>query len=246
MTLAALFAGGATHWARLVKIAPTVLVGMVFLVGAPSSVVKKMIGGPTETRYLLGVLVATAVCALWPVVLVPKLVPIAPVAGDSRNPLDATVWYAGALATLIGTTIYWALDVARDIHGIWLPLTIVMVLQVTPEATRHRLVHRVVGTVAGASFAVTIASFIHSQSVMYVLLAFTLIGIYATTGREPYGLFVFFLTTLVLLGVSASEPTIRGGEQRVLFTIIGATLAGTTLMIMDVVTRRRHLVAASA
>lgn len=238
LALGALFVGGASYWTRLSKLGPTVLVGMVFLVGAPAAVANKMIGGATETRYLLGVLIATAVCAFWPVVLLPKLVAVTPVAANEHNPLINVVPYTGVFAALLMATTYWALAFGEKTHGIWLPLTIVLVLQVTPEATRHRLIHRVGGTTLGAITVVAIVTFVPLGWGIHLAIAFAFVGIYATMGREPYGVFVFFLTTLVLIGVSASESAIVGGEQRLLYTLIGAALASAASVLMSAISRR--------
>lgn len=238
LALGALLVGGASWWVRLTKLGPTVLVGMVFLVGAPAAVANRMIGGATETRYLLGVLIATAVCAFWPVVVLPRLVPVTPVAADEHNPMVNVVTYTGVFAVLIMATTYWALEFGHATHGIWLPLTIVMILQVTPEATRHRLIHRVGGTTLGAVTAVALVTFIPPGWGIHLAIAVVFVGVYATMGREPYAVFVFFLTTLVLIGVSASEPAVLGGEQRLVYTLAGAVLACVALLVMELVSRR--------
>lgn len=237
LALGALLVGGASYWTRLTKLGPSVLVGMVFLVGAPAAVASRMIGGATETRYLLGVLIATTVCAFWPVVVLPRLVSITPIPADDHNPLVNVIPYTGVFAVLIMATSYWALAFGHRIHGIWLPLTIVMVLQVTPEATRHRLIHRVGGTTLGAITAVTIVMLVPPGWGIHLTIAVTFVGLYATMGREPYAVFVFFLTTLVLIGVSASESAVVGGEQRLLYTLIGAALATVAALLMAAISR---------
>ena len=241
LALGALLVGGASYWTRLTKLGPSVLVGMVFLVGAPPAVANRMIGGATETRYLLGVLIATAVCAFWPVVLLPRLVSITPIAADDHNPLANVVAYTGVFAVLIMATTYWALAFGHRIHGIWLPLTIVMVLQVTPEATRHRLIHRVGGTLVGALTAVTIVTLVPPGWGIHLAIAVVFVGLYATMGREPYAVFVFFLTNLVLIGVSASEPALLGGEQRLFYTLVGEALATVAAILMAAIARRSAL-----
>jgi hypothetical protein len=238
IALASVLVGAAVYWERLSKLGPTLLVGLVLLVAAPTPVAQKMTAGPTQSQYLLAVVVAAAVCAFWPVVLLPKLMPIEAVPAERRTSFDEAAYYAAALAVLVSATSYWALEFARDTHGVWLPLTIVLVLQVTPGLTIHRLLQRVYGTVLGAVAAALIVTFAHPQWSVHLLLAVALLGMYATNGREPYGLYAFFLTALILVGASASEPAASAIEQRVLYTVIGAGLAFLAVVVRGPVLRR--------
>lgn len=237
MALACVLVGAAGHWERLVKLAPTALVGMVFLVAAPAPVAQKLIGGPAESRYLFAILFATAVCAFWPVVILPRVMTIEAVPSDRQNSMVDTVRYASVLAVLVSCTTYWVLA-SRTSHGVWLPLTLIMVLQVTPGATRHRLFQRVYGTVGGAIAAAVIATFVHEQWAIGLVLIITLVGMFASLGREPYAVFAFFLTSLILIGVSASEPAIVASEQRVLDTVLGAAMALVAIVSSEFIARR--------
>ena len=61
-------------------------------------------------------------------------------------------------------------------------------------------------------------------------------------GREPYGRFVFFLTILILTGVSAGEPPLEASLQRIWFTLLGCGIA--IAVYLAKVTYLRHATAA--
>jgi hypothetical protein len=237
MALVCVMVGAATYWKRLSPFAP-ILAGVAFMLTAPVGLSEKMIGGPTETKYMLGVLAGTALCAFWPVVILPMRLKLTPVSAQVRNPLSQTVIYTTTLAILVSGATYYALEGGRTTHGVWLPLTLIMVLQVTPGATRHRMIQRVIGTVAGAAVAVLVATFVEPQWAVTLVLLIALLGLYDRVGREPYAVFAFFLTTLVLLGASASESAVVASEQRVLYTVAGVLLALVAMVVAEAVNRR--------
>jgi hypothetical protein len=237
MALACVMVGAATYWKRLSPFAP-ILAGVAFMLTAPRGLSEKMIGGPTETRYMLAVLAFTALCAFWPVVLLPFFLKMAPVSAQVHNSLSQTVIYTATLAIMVSAGTYYALEGGRTTHGVWLPLTLIMVLQVTPGATRHRIIQRVVGTIAGAVVAVLVATFVEPHWAVTLVLLVLLLGLYDRVGREPYELFAFFLTALVLLGASASESALVASEQRVLYTLAGVVLALVAMVIGEAIYRR--------
>ena len=163
---------------------------------------------------------------------------------DQRYSKPDTIRYVAAITVLVSSSMFYALAFARDTNGVWLPLTLIMVLRVGADATRHRAFQRLWGTIAGAAFAAVAASLVHPQWAIAALIVIALLGMFATMGREPYGLFAFFLTTLVLLATSAGEPVLEASYQRVLYTAIGAALAlaayGAKIGIADLVQHRRH------
>lgn len=224
MALACMFVGTSAYWARYGGFG-TILVGIAFIMASPAAVLDKLDVGPAGTRYLFGVLIGTAVCAFWPVVIVPFLQPTQGLPAALRNTKPDTMRYLVAITVLVSASMYYALEYARNTHGVWLPLTLIMVLKVGAQATKQRAFQRVWGTIAGAIFASVAASFIHEKWALIALILVALLGMSATVGREPYALFAFFLTTLVLLSVSFSEPAVEASYQRIFYTVLGSAIA---------------------
>lgn len=243
MALACLFVGTSAYWQRFGGFG-TILVGMAFIMASPASVVNRLDGGPSQTWYLVAVLIGAACCAFWPVVVAPWMHAVQAIPLDQRYSKPDTIRYVAAITVLVSSSMFYALAFARDTNGVWLPLTLIMVLRVGADATRHRAFQRLWGTIAGAAFAAVAASLVHPQWAIAALIVIALLGMFATMGREPYGLFAFFLTTLVLLATSAGEPVLEASYQRVLYTAIGAALAlaayGAKIGIADLVQHRRH------
>ena len=111
------------------------------------------------------------------------------------------------------------------------PLTLLMVLQVAPDTTRHRAFQRVYGTIAGALASAVLATVFHGTWVIAVVAVIAFFGLLATMGHQPYSVYAFFLTVLVLLGVSATEPPLEASLQRIVYTVIGCALALTAYLI---------------
>ena len=73
---------------------------------------------------------------------------------------------------------------------------------------------------------------------LLVLWALLLLGMLAMAGREPYSLFAFFLTAVVLLGVSATEPAAEASAQRIMYTVLGAAIALAVYFLTVAMARR--------
>ena len=182
-------------------------------------------GGPAQSKYLFAILVGTIACAFWPVIFAPMMGVVKDIPKTLHNTRADTTRYLVTMTILVSLSTFYALAYARDSNGVWLPLTLLMVLQVAPGATKHRALQRAYGTVAGAVLSAVVATAFHSTWVIAVIAMIAFLGLLATVGREPYSVFAFFLTILVLLGVSATEPPLEASMQRIVYTGIGCAIA---------------------
>lgn len=130
-----------------------------------------------------------------------------------------------AAATAAGTALFTLLGLS---HGIWIPLTTLLVLQPNFGTTWQRAIHRTVGTLVGA-VAASLAVFVLHQNTAYeIIIAGCLFGIFFFIRRQ-YGVAVVFITTLIilLLDLVAFSPWTTLID-RVRDTMIGALLALTS------------------
>ena len=224
IALACLLIGGASYYKRYSGFS-IILVGLLFTVTLPATVAGSLEGGLTQNEYLLRIVMGTAVCGFWPVIIVPLMHGVRSIPRTATYEIPDVARYAVALAVLVGATTFYALVWGQQNHGVWLPLTLIMVMQVQPGSAPHRTAQRITGTVAGAIVAAVLATFFHQAWEIGAIFALTTIGLLLTVGREPYGRFVFFLTILILTGVSAGEPALEASLQRIWFTLLGCGIA---------------------
>ena len=110
-------------------------------------------------------------------------------------------------------------------HGIWLPLTSLVILQPDYGGTLTRALQRALGTIVGAVIAGLLLETLHGtvgyDAVLAVLLFATFLLI-----RRNYGYGITFLTPIIILliGMSSANPWIDLIE-RVGYTVAGALLA---------------------
>jgi uncharacterized membrane protein YccC len=109
-----------------------------------------------------------------------------------------------AVAAAAGTAIMIKFDVP---HGIWLPMTTLVVLQPEFGGTLSRAVQRTIGTAAGAVIAGLLLAGLHGTLALefsVVILLFAALFVQ----RRRYGLGVTFLTPLIvlLLATSIGDP----------------------------------------
>ena len=239
MAMGCILVGTSAYWQRFGGFT-IILVGMLFEMSLPKDIASQLVGGVDQSSDLVWVLVGTAACAFWPVLVVPFLNAVRDIPIDAHNSKPDTLRHAVTLTVLVSATTFYALAFARDSHGVWLPLTLLMVLQVSAQSTWHRAIQRVWGTITGAVFAALAVAVIPEQWVIGVLMVLALVGFFATMGREPYGVFAFFLTSVILLGVSFSEPAVQVGFERVLYTILGSALALAAIWVGRILPERQR------
>lgn len=224
MTLACLLVGFAVYFKRYSGFS-ILLVGILFIVTSPSALADKFDGGTVQEEYLLSVLVGTAICAFWPVLIVPALHGAKNVPRSMTNAWMDTTRYAVSLAILVGLTTFYAIEWGADSHGVWLPLTLLMVMQVQPGSTPYRSAHRVAGTIAGTIFVSVYVTVFHNPWATGVLLIAATLALIWLVGSHPYWRWVFAMTVLVVGGVSAGEPVLDASAERIVYTLIGSAIA---------------------
>lgn len=131
-----------------------------------------------------------------------------------------------ALRVAVVTSACAAIAIQYDLaHGIWLPMTALVVLQPDYGGTLNRAFQRSAGTVAGSIIAgillVTLRGTAAFDAAIVVLLFATFFLI-----RRHYGRAIAFLTPLIILlvGLSGSNPW-QDVLDRVEFTLLGAVAA---------------------
>jgi uncharacterized membrane protein YccC len=110
-------------------------------------------------------------------------------------------------------------------HGIWLPLTSLVILQPDYGGTVTRALHRSAGTIAGAAIAGVLLATVHGSFAYNATMAALLFAMFLLI-RRNYGYGITFLTPLIILliGMASTDPWADLGE-RVAYTIVGAALA---------------------
>jgi uncharacterized membrane protein YccC len=110
-------------------------------------------------------------------------------------------------------------------HGIWLPLTSLVILQPDYAGTLARAMQRGAGTIAGAALAGALLVYVRGGAGYDTAIGLLLFATFLLI-RRRYGYAITFLTPLIILliGMSSANPWIDLVD-RVAYTIAGAVLA---------------------
>jgi uncharacterized membrane protein YccC len=110
-------------------------------------------------------------------------------------------------------------------HGIWLPLTSLVILQPDYGGTVTRALQRTLGTMGGAVIAGVLLASLHGTVAYDAALAALLFATFLLI-RRNYGYGITFLTPIVILliGRGSTDPWIDLAE-RLAYTVAGALLA---------------------
>jgi uncharacterized membrane protein YccC len=127
-----------------------------------------------------------------------------------------------AVVAALGTLVITRYELA---HGIWLPLTSLVILQPEYGGTIARALQRTAGTVAGAVVAGILIAAVHGSAAFDAAIAALLFATFALI-RRRYGYAITFLTPIVMLlvGAGSADPWIDLIE-RIAYTVVGALLA---------------------
>lgn len=127
-----------------------------------------------------------------------------------------------AVVAALGTAVITRFELA---HGIWLPLTSLVILQPEYGGTITRALQRTVGTIAGAVVAGILIATVHGTAAFDAAIAVLLFATFALI-RRRYGYAITFLTPIVMLliGAGSADPWIDLAE-RIVYTVVGAALA---------------------
>lgn len=127
-----------------------------------------------------------------------------------------------ASVSAIGTAIIVRFELP---HGIWLPLTSLVILQPDYGGTVARALQRSAGTIAGAVLAGALLTGLHGTAEYDVALGLLLFATFLLI-RRRYGYAITFLTPIIILliGMTSADPWIDLAE-RIAYTVTGALLA---------------------
>lgn len=119
----------------------------------------------------------------------------------------------------------WLAGVLGLTHGLWMPMTVILVLQPEFGATWRRLLERIGGTLAGVLIAAALHLLVHGTAAEIALIAACTFGTFLLI-RRNYGLGVTMVTPMILLLLGVFTP----GEGSLLLargadTVLGAVLA---------------------
>lgn len=110
-------------------------------------------------------------------------------------------------------------------HGLWIPLSVMVVLQPDFGGTRTRSVQRTAGTVAGVAIAGVLITLIHDRTLVELFLL-PLIFLTLLFLRSRYTLGVTLLTPFVILLLDLLVPSnLAAIFERIADTVAGAALA---------------------
>ncbi|MEJ2654890.1 MAG: FUSC family protein [Acidihalobacter sp.] len=129
-----------------------------------------------------------------------------------------------SLAMATATACYTLLHLP---HGLWIPLSVMVVLQPDFGGTRQRSVQRTIGTIAGVAIAGVLITLMHER----VLIELTLLPLIFLTLlflRSRYTLGVTLLTPFVILLLDLLIP----GDIAAIFERIADTVAGAVLALL--------------
>ncbi|MEI2716445.1 MAG: hypothetical protein V9E98_05530 [Candidatus Nanopelagicales bacterium] len=149
MAVICLFVGGGALWRRYSGLFEIPL-GMIYLMTLPEPQTSAIAAKTGWLGFLVTAMLATGVSALWSVAAVRVLKADKDVPLSVKNAKEDTVAYTIIMTVLVSLSTLYVLAFAQDTHGVWLVLTLFMVLQIGPGATESRAFHRVWGTIAGA------------------------------------------------------------------------------------------------
>ena len=140
------------------------------------------------------------------------------------NLRSAIFRHALRVAVLAGAAV--AVVAGRDApHGIWLPMTVLVVLQPDYGGTLTRAVQRSAGTVVGAVIAGVLLVLLQGTLAFEGAVAALLFATFFLI-RRHYAQAIAFLTPLIILLIGFSGPDPWADvRDRVLYTLLGATAA---------------------
>jgi hypothetical protein len=231
MALACLAMGISSRWQRFGGFY-TVPLGMAFVMTLPASVTHTFFGDPAKIRHLLIFVGATAAACVWSSLATHVFIGSVDIPFSAMNPKGESVHYTVVMAVVVSVSSWWVLTFGVNDHGVWLILTLLIVLQMNRQTTRHKILHRTGGTVCGAIFAALVVGLGEPHWFVMVVFYLMLIGTIAFLGQEPYAVFVFFLTNVVLLGLNTG--VVGASVDRLVFTLVGVAISLAVVVVEQI------------
>jgi uncharacterized membrane protein YccC len=146
---------------------------------------------------------------------------------------EAAVYFAVALAVLVGGTTFLSMTGLPGANAWWTILTLFVVVQPDYAASLGRVSARIGGTLAGAVTAAVLGDLLGSHALLTTAIAVVL-SVTATVAHltRPYWIYVLLLTpAVILLSAQGQETILDAGLQRALFTL-GAGVAATVVLVL--------------
>jgi uncharacterized membrane protein YccC len=150
------------------------------------------------------------------------------------------------IAVAAGTWLYLALGLS-DAHGLWIPVTIIVVLQPTVSGSVERALERIGGTLVGVAIALGLLALIQNDEPAIVVLFPFLLFATVYLGRIDYAVAVVFITLSVVLLFNLLAPA--GGStglERLTGTVIGLAIGVAATFALWPRSLHRTLVASAA
>lgn len=222
MAVACLGAGVSAGWGlqRGLSMLP---MAIAFLLISPP-VIDGQPADPTSNSYLLAVMAVMAMAALFPLAVLPLLLRGRSTPPPQRNSRADSIDYAIIIATLTALATGAVLMIDPGTNAFWLILTLLVIVQVGPQATVRKTLSRSGGTLLGGAIAASLVILLPNPTAIFILGVISLLLTLNFAGGQRYWLYTACLTpTIVFMsGDSAAETAAR---ERVLYTLMAAALA---------------------
>lgn len=199
--------------------------------------VRELPEDPASQTYLLWVLGGMALCAYWAAAAVYVLIRNKQLPRPAGNSRSDTLEYTVIMTVLVSVSMYFVLAYAREEHGVWLVLTLLILLQTDTRSTLRKSKNRIIGTVAGVLLGALLVSVIPSNAVLTILAAGCLLGVFTFILGGPYYLYTFCLTLVLVLTAAPAGDALQTAVERSAFTLLGAVLAIVGIALGDAVQR---------
>ena len=132
-----------------------------------------------------------------------------------------------ALGAALAASLGWGLGL---LYPHWAAVTVIIAVRPSREASLTTLVQNVLATILGA--LVTALLITNVQSLLVLILIVVLNVIVGITFKEVnYAVYVFFITTILMLLLSLQTPGIPFIKLRVVETLVGAAIALIVLLV---------------
>ncbi|MCB0898232.1 MAG: FUSC family protein [Actinobacteria bacterium] len=228
MALACIGVGITAGWG-VHKGTAMILLGLSYLLVDPPTI------GATpaerlDNAYIAAVLVTLAVGAFWPALIVPRLLAGHDIAKPERNTRADTVEYLAVITTTCTLATWGVLTWAPETNASWLLLTLIVVVQVGPQATISKTVQRVGGTVLGGAVAAGLVALLPHNRLLGLAGLAALVLAMLTATRSRYWLFSSFMTAAIVLLSGADDPT-GVDTARVGYTVLGGLIALLAILV---------------
>ena len=136
-----------------------------------------------DNAYIATVLVALALGAFWPALIVPRMLKGHALARPERNSRADTIEYLSVITTTCTLATWGVLHMGAGEQCLMALLTLIVVVQVGPQATVSKTVQRVGGTVLGGAAAAAVVTVGPPNSVLVVLgLVALALALWTVTG----------------------------------------------------------------